>query len=194
MVNEIRIYYEGSRLLQSGFERFISELRAQARERRCRLRLVSAQGTPCQDFDNGIAANPQAWCILLKDSEGPDTGSLSIALCERHGWSKSRADSIFWMVQTMESWFHADKDALQTFYGRDFKRNALKPNPKIEQIPKKDLEDGLSAATRDTSKGDYYDHKASHGRELLAIIKPDLVRAAAPNCQRLFTAVLARLT
>jgi hypothetical protein len=95
------------------------------------------------------------------------------------------------MVEMMESWFHADKEALTTFYGANFRRNALKANPNVEQIPKKDLEDGLRAATKKTLKGDYYDNKTTHLSKLLALINPDLVRQAAPNCRKLFEAVLA---
>ena len=111
-------------------------------------------------------------------------------------WDKSHAESIFWMVEMMESWFHADKDALERFYGSGpkFRRNALSANPNVEQISKKDLKNGLSEATKGTSKGDYYDHKTSHGPKLLELIKPELVRKAAPHCQKLFQAVLSKLT
>lgn len=97
------------------------------------------------------------------------------------------------MVEMMESWFHADKEALEKFYGQRFRRGALKANPKVEEISKADLENGLHAATKDTGMGDYFDHKTSHGPKLLAEISPEKVRDAAPNCRRLFTAVLAKL-
>ena len=94
----------------------------------------------------------------------------------------------------MESWFHADKGALERFYGSGFRKSALKANPNVERISKKDLKDGLSAATKETSKGDYYRHKTSHGPKLLELIKPELVKETAPNCKRLFQAVFAKLT
>jgi hypothetical protein len=97
------------------------------------------------------------------------------------------------MVEMMEAWFHGDKKALGRFYGAGFKENALKRNPNVEEILKKDLEDGIKAATKDTPKGNYYDHKTEHGPKLLATIKPESVREAAPKCQKLFEAVLARL-
>lgn len=93
----------------------------------------------------------------------------------------------------MESWFHADKAALETFYGPGFNRKALKPNPNVEEIAKADLVEGLSNATKKTGAGDYFDNKTSHGPRLLAKIDPELVRRAAPNCKRLFDAVLAEL-
>jgi hypothetical protein len=154
----------------------------------------SGEGYPCRDFQIAIKTNPDAWNILLKDSEGPDSGDLSASLCKQNEWSQSHAQSIFWMVEMMESWFHADKEALQQFYGSGFKKNALKANPNVERISKKDLKDGLSAATKSTSKGDYYDNKTSHGPKLLASINPGLVQEAAPHCQKLFQAVLAKLT
>jgi hypothetical protein len=97
------------------------------------------------------------------------------------------------MAQMMEAWFHADKGALQKFDGNRFEENALAKNPKVEEIPKKDLEDGLRAATKNTTKGNYFDNKTSHGPALLAAIKPESVGEAAPNCRKLFDAVLARL-
>jgi hypothetical protein len=196
MVTEIRIYYEGDRLLRPGFHTFFKALRQQAREKRCDFHLIAAKGTPDRDFQTAIKTHPDAWNILLKDSEGPTAGDLSSSLCEQNQWSQSHAKSIFWMVEMMESWFHADKDALERFYGPGpkFRRNALKANHNVEQISKKDLKDGLSTATRDTSKGDYYDHKTSHGPKLLASITPELVQNAAPHCKELFQAVFAKLT
>ena len=193
MVTEIRIYYEGDPLLKPGFHAFFTALRDRAKEKRCGFRLIAAKGTPCRDFQDAIKTNPDAWNILLKDSEGPDAGDLSASLCKQNEWSQSHVDSIFWMVEMMESWFHADKEALQQFYGSGFKKNALKANPNVERISKKDLKDGLSAATKSTRKGDYYDNKTSHGPKLLASINAGLVQEAAPHCQMLFQAVLAKL-
>lgn len=176
-MNEIRIYYEGDPALKPGFHAFFDELRVKAREKRLGLRLIAAEGKPDRDFAIAKRNHPTAWNILLKDSEGP--------------LPANRDDSIFWMVETMESWFHADKDKLAEFYGAEFQVSALKANPKVEEIPKRDLVNGLKAATRNTNKGAY--HKTAHAPKLLESIRPDLVRMAAPNCERLFEAVLARL-
>ncbi len=94
----------------------------------------------------------------------------------------------------MESWFHADKEALQEFYGQGFKKKALKSNPKVESIPKKDIERGFQNATRDTKKGGYFDNKTTHGPRLLQLINPQLVRDSAPNCDKLFVAILEKLS
>ncbi len=101
------------------------------------------------------------------------------------------AERIFWMVEMMEAWFHADPEALEGFYGEGFQRKALAGNPRVEEIDRLDLERGLGAATRGTGKGDYFRHKTRHGSGLLGRIDPAKVRAAAPNCDRIF-AGLAR--
>jgi len=192
---EIRIYYEGHRLLKPGFDAFFKALHKQAEAKRSRIRLIAAKSgdEACDDFAAAQESHPHDWNILLKDSEGPDTGKLSASLCTKKGWRNADATSIFWMVEMMESWFHADKDALERFYGNGFKRNALKSNRRVEEITKADLQNGLHAATKDTGKGDYYRNKTTHGPKLLAEIGPDRVQNAAPNCKKLFDAILARL-
>jgi hypothetical protein len=148
---EIRIYYEGDESLQSGFSAFFASLKRRAKDRAIGFRLIAAGAgsVACRDFGIALRTHPNAWNILLKDSEGPYSIGLSTSLCEKHKWDKSHADSIFWMVEMMESWFHADKKALEEFYGKEkFHKNSLKGNPKVEEIPKADLEDGLRKATK----------------------------------------------
>jgi hypothetical protein len=176
-VNEIRVYFEGDVALKPGFHALFTELREKAREKRVGLRLIAAEGTPDRDFAMARKYHPEACNLLLRDSEGP--------------LPANRDDSVFWMVEMMESWFHADKDALAEFYESGFQKGSLAANPKVEEIPKRDLVNGLKAATKPTKKGAY--HKTAHAPKLLQRIRPTLVRAAAPNCERLFQAVLARL-
>ena len=119
MLVEIRIYFEGDKSLKPGFSAFLSEARARAREKRCRFELIATGGTPTRDFGIAIKSNRNAWNILLLDSEGPYTGNRSALLCTENGWTIAHADSIFWMVQMMEAWFHADKDAFLSFMEED---------------------------------------------------------------------------
>jgi hypothetical protein len=181
MPGEIRIYFEGDKCLRPGFDAFFREVRERADTARWKVRIVATGGTPERDFGIGTRKHPAAWNILLRDSEGPLDPSRP----------PPKADSIFWMVETMESWFHADKDALAQYYKKGFRKDALKPNPNVEEISKRDLIQGLNFATKDTTKGKY--HKTKHAPALLESIKPELVRRAAPNCERLFKAVLDKL-
>jgi hypothetical protein len=179
MPREIRIYFEGDKSLKAGFDAFLREIGERAHAAQCTLRIVATGGTPEGDFGIALRKHPGAWNILLRDSEGPWNQDLPTS------------DSIFWMVEMMESWFHADRDALEAYYKTGFRKAALKANPKVEEISKHDLIEGLKAATKDTSKGKY--HKTKHAPALLQSIKPALVRKAAPNCERLFKVVLDKL-
>ncbi len=176
---EIRIYFEGHPQLKSGFAAFFSEIVRLARAERRAVTFIATNGSPARDHEKSRKTHPTAWNVLLRDSEGPDIPAHS--------------DSVFWMVEMMESWFHGDKEALSRFYGEGFNIGALKVNPRVEAISKKDLVDGLSAATRQTSKGDYFRHKRAHGSALLSAIDAGKVQEAAPNCRKMFTALLAEL-
>ena len=188
---EIRIYFEGHDALRSGFSSFFRELRDLVRVKRWHFTLIATGGTPTRDFAIGLRKHPQAFNILLLDSERADDGKLTAALIAKEGWDKSHANSIFWMVHMMEAWFHADKDALAIYYRDGFNPGVMSGNPHVEEISKKDLANGLKDATKRTQEGEY--HKTKHAPDLLAIIAPERVRRAAPNCEKLFDGVVAVL-
>ena len=87
----------------------------------------------------------------------------------------------------MEAWFLADAEALRQYYGKDFRENAVRLNPEVEEIPKKDVFEALRTATKDTSKGRY--HKTKHAPFLLKLIDPALVKQASAHCRRMFDRV-----
>jgi len=80
---------------------------------RCKVSIIATGGTPERDFNIALRKHGAAWNILVRDSEGPWNNELPGSLCAKQGWLPVQTDSIFWMVETMESWFHADKDALE---------------------------------------------------------------------------------
>ena len=136
MVKEIRIYFEGHTTLKAGFHAFFSEIIRVARTRRCRVQLISTNGTPAQDYKIALVNHPDAWNILLLDSDGPDSGSLSIAFCRERGLDERHAGSVFWVVQLMETWFLTDTDALARYYGAGFHPDSLPHNTNVEDVPK----------------------------------------------------------
>ena len=83
------------------------------------------------------------------------------------------------MVQAMETWFLADRNSLQRYFGAKFKENALRQWPQLEAVPKAMVFDALERAT---DKG-YVKGKVSF--ELLAQIDPALVEAACPHAKAL---------
>ena len=129
--------------------------------------------------------------LLLVDAEGPVTAKGAWQhLKERDGWDRpgGAADSqCHLMVQVMESWFLADREALEAFYGQGYRSKALPPEQNVEQIPKQDVFKGLDQAARDTSKGNY--SKGKHGFEILEMLDPAKVRKASPYADRFIKAL-----
>jgi hypothetical protein len=181
MVTEVRIYFEGDPALRPGFRAFFRELTGAPG---LPLKLIAGKATAIQDFLTAQRKHPRALNILLLDSERPDDGKLFESTCEPRGVSGAAKELVFWMIQCMESWFLADAESLAEYYGAGFRQNALPGNPQVEAIPKNDVQDGLKAATRETSKGRY--HKTRHAPDLLERIHPEFVRRKSPGCRRMF--------
>jgi hypothetical protein len=153
--------------------------------------LVAAGSRPVEDYKNALRTHPDAWNYVLKDSEGPFTETLLRTFREISGFKASDAESVFWMVQMMESWFLADRGALKQYYDQHFRENSLPSNPKIEAILKEDVDRGLKLATKNWKKGEY--HKREHAPDILSKINPELVKEASPQCRRIFQTLLERL-
>lgn len=145
-------------------------------------------GTRQQTFDRFATAvevgRPGTVPLLLVDSEDRVAPRNSVwqHLHTRDGWHQppnASNEQAFLMVQIMETWFLADRVALQNYFGAKFRQNALKQWPNLENIPKTTVLDVLEKAT---SKG-YSKSKVSF--ELLARINPALVEAACPHARAL---------
>jgi hypothetical protein len=186
---EIRIYFEGNKALRSGFEIFFSELQTAAREARSTLELVAAKDG-LSAYRKSERTHPQAWNLLLKDSE-QKMPPRPVDLCTKHGIDAQFADRVFWMVELMEAWFLADADALAAYYGNGFQRNAIRDTADIERIPKADVMGRLNRATRNTAKGQY--HKVKHAPYLLEKLDNQRVQDRSNQCRLLFRSVRAKL-
>ena len=205
MVKEIRIYIEGDTKqkgkfntisLREGFNSFFGELIEKAREQKIVLRLImcGSKYETFKDFLTAARSYQDSFVLFLLDSDAPlDENLTAKDFLQKQNplWHLNYAEETqcHLMVQLMESWFFADKDKLAKFYGQNFNRNALAKNSNVEKIAKADVEGGLADATRNTQKGEY--HKTRHGAKILEIIDPQKVRHSAPNCERIFRAVLA---
>jgi len=207
MVRLIFIYIEGggiegedgkddkgtrnARALREAFDGFFGQLRAIAKQNRIKWHNVACgpRGQAYKDFRIGRNSDPDAFHILLVDSESPvntprwqhlhqsSEDKLGKELCEED------EKHIHLMVQTMEAWLIADRDNLRNFYGEGFKEEKL-PDGDVEDIPKDLLLIKLRAATRDSGKGRY--HKTRDGFQILGTLDVSKVRAAAPRCEQLF--------
>ena len=130
--------------------------------------------------------------ILLVDSECPITVNSSawkhVKNRSGDGWDRPAAAKeadLHFMVECMENWFLADKEALSRFFGDGFKENALPSNPNVEEISKSDVYKKLEGATKQSKKKAY--DKGAHSFKILAEVDPCRVRRAAPFADRFLT-------
>ena len=202
MVREIRIYIEGGgeraegkAKLRNGFQVFLRELREKARDRRIRWNITAcgSRNSAHDDFNTACQTHPEAFNVLLVDSEGPVNSSPKQHLRDRDGWQVNESeDQYHLMVQTMEAWLIADRTALIQYYGKgDFQESALTDTVDVEQIEKDSLKNYIDRAARNTTKREY--REIRDGAKLLGLIDPDVVRNKAPHCERLFQTLVSKI-
>lgn len=146
-----------------------------------------------RDFCRSLEHDPDTFSVLLVDAEGPvPAGKTAVAhLRDRDRWTNPLPNGqVHLMVQCMEAWFLADNTVLASYYGDGFRESALPRNPEIEQIPKRDIMDGLGRATAAAGKGPY--HKTRHGFEILERCAPDAIREQSPFAAALFDVLASR--
>ena len=186
----MKVYVEGggsTRQQQAKLRRAFSQFIEQAGLTGTMPRVIAcgSRSVAFNDFETGHKETG-AIAILLVDSEGPVTADTPWQhLQDRDGWDRpldTETDQCHLMVQVMESWFVADREALAGFYGSDFRSNAIPQWPKIEEVPKGDVLSKLRQATSSTRKGSY--RKGRHGFEILGRLDPNKVMNAAPHAKR----------
>jgi hypothetical protein len=203
VTREIRIYVEGGgdgretrARLRQGFGVFLSSLRDRARDQRVHWRIVAcgSRESTFRDYKNALDSHPGAFNVLLVDAEGPVTAAGPWEhLHARDNWQKPDVEDkhCHLMVQCMEAWLIADREAVSQYYGQGFRENALPSNRDVEAVDKQRVNDTLQTATRDTQKGAY--HKTRHGPELLESIRPEEVQSKSRHCKRLFDTLSVEL-
>lgn len=142
-----------------------------------------------------VKAGPDDVVVLLVDSEASVTSEdpwEHVKQREGDGWNKpagATADHLHLMVEVMETWFLADVDALERYFGKGFRRDALPKRADIENVAKPDVYSALEIATRDTKSGGY--GKSKHSFKILAQLDPKKLEQASPSAARLFRALTA---
>ena len=136
--------------------------------------------------------------LLLVDSEDPVANGLSAwqHLKQRtaDNWDKpagTNDDNAHLMVQCMEAWFLADKEALSAYFGQGFLANSLPARQNIELISKNDVLTSLEHAANPTQKRHY--HKTDHGYELLGLIDPTKVSSSSDRARTLNTLIASQV-
>lgn len=225
MVDQIRIYVEGcgepkepERKLQpppnrriklltkqteaglrAGFRSFFKSLDPLADRQGINIQLIMCGGRKqaYHNFLNAIADYPNAFNVLLVDSEDPVSDINKpwqhLKNREEDKWDSKGIDDghCHLMVQAMEAWFIVDLDTLRQFYGEKFMDHkiirGLEQNYTVDRVSVYNLEHWLKQATKDTSRGKY--SKTKHAPKLLELLNVDLVRQNCPSCDRLFKTI-----
>ena len=173
-----------------GFRKFVEKADLQGRMPR-----IVACGGHQRAYDSFVTAldDGTRTPMLLVDAERRLTDASAWEhLRKRDGWTRpgrAHEDHCHLMAQVMESWFLADRRTLKAFYGPKFHEKPLPSNPRIEQIAKADVLNGLAQATRNTSKGAY--DKGPTSFDILAEVDPSKVERSAPHAKRLLDTLRA---
>lgn len=140
-MSRIRIYFEGDPKLKKSLQAFVHKAVPGTRGK---LRLVSGGGRD-QAIDDFLAAvklhHHDSFVMLLIDSEAEDDGRLFQQLQQKTNWRVPSGASIndrqvCWMVQCMEAWLVADRDALRSYYGAELSESSLPSNPRVDACSK----------------------------------------------------------
>jgi Domain of unknown function (DUF4276) len=131
--------------------------------------------------------------LLLVDSEEPVQGRGPWEhLKNRDQWERPpavRDSQCHLMVQCMEAWFLADREALERYFGQGFRAMALPANRRVEEVSKAATLEGLDRAIRSSAQRRY--SKGEQSFRILATLDPSRVESAAPFARRFREAVRA---
>jgi len=160
-----------------------------------RMPRIKACGSRNAAYDDFLTAHRQPRTqehpILLVDSEGPVSRDPWGHLSDRDNWSRPRAsddDQAQLMVQCMETWCVADREALRAVFGDGLVENALPAVNELEARAKGDVQDALGNATRSCGKNRKY-AKGRRSFQLLEKLNPDTLRKHLPHFERLCAAL-----
>ena len=175
--------------LRKGFNQFLK--RAGLELKMPNIVGCGSRDSAYNNFRNRLADNGGN-ALLLVDAEeplkAPDPWEHLSLRDQWHRPERATSDHCHLMVQTMESWFLADPDALKEYYGRGFREQALHGNPQVEKVLKGDVYERLKLATQGTKKG-FYD-KGKHSFEILEELDPSKVTSASPFAKRFIDTLL----
>lgn len=186
----IRVYVEGGANghiadsdFRRGWKKFLGELHDLARQNGfATLEVVRGKGraNTFSGFANYEKRFPDDLCVLLVDSEigVPDGGQVWDVVARRDGdgwqrpaWATER--HLYLMVHMVETWLLTDQDALKRYFKRGFDTDPL-PTTDLESRTKRNIEEALEKATKNTSKGAY---KHGQAHEIIELVSPGNVKA-----------------
>jgi len=187
---KVKLYVEGggdSRAIKTrcreGFARLLEK--AGFEGRMPRIVACGKREAAFSDFETALkCAAPDEYPLLLVDSEAEVAGAdLWAHLKKLDGWDKpgnAEDDQLHLMVQCMETWIVADRDAVEHFFGQDFNKGALPPVNDLEKRPKDDVQAALENATRRCGRDREY-RKGKRSFQLLGQLDPETLKKLLPH-------------
>ena len=185
----VRIYVEGGAEgktadtdFRRGWKRFLTELHDLARGNGYHsLEIVRGKGRSeaFRRFTKYFVKYPNDLCVLLADSETAVASGQKVwdVVGKRIGdkwvkpeWATER--HLYLMAHMVETWLLTDVEALEGFFKKGFLAAKI-PTTRLEERSKKDVENALREATRDSSRGAYR-HGQAH--EIIEFVNPKHVR------------------
>lgn len=211
----MKLYVEGggdSHLLRTACRQGFTKFLERAGLRRHMPRIVACGGRQqaYDDYCTAIANGEEAF--LLVDSEAPVAQAAQpgdandeearqawlpwIHLKTRDNWdmpANGEDGHCHLMVQCMETWFLAHREALKMYFGQGFKEDQLPPatNP-VESVAKKRVYGSLENATHDCKTKTQYG-KGEHSFKILALVDPAKVTATSPWAKRFADALKKKM-
>jgi hypothetical protein len=147
------------------------------------------------DFCTAVTvASPDEYPILLVDSESAVTLEPWSHLHDRDKWTRPpqmEDEQAQLMVQCMETWCVADRQAMRRVFGDKLIENALPSPQDLEDRSKDDVQEALANATRNCGREKKY-RKGWRSFDLLAQLDPRELKRL-PHFARLCDALDARL-
>ena len=192
----VRLYVEGGgdnkalrAKCRSGFRTFLEK--AGLAGRMPRIVACGGRDNAYDSFKTGHASKVAKAMLLVDAEEAVTADDPWQHLKLRDGWDRPSGatdEQCHLMVEVMESWFLADKEALQAYFGQGFRKQALPANPGVEKVSKQDVFRGLNRATQTTGKGRY--RKGAHSFDILARLDPAKVRTGSCYAERFVQALM----
>ena len=186
------IHFEGHRSLRPGFHKLFEPHLERARQRRIRFNLIAggSRAEAVKDFLRSCKLRPHHINVLLIDSEDPvfDTTVAIRSLRNQSYWDEGvdcEDNQINLMVQSMEAWFIADRQAFTHHFGQDFNLNALPSPQDAESVAPDDLTNAIRGALRYVSRRKRGYDKVTDGVKLLQLIDHAAVSKHCRHFKRL---------
>jgi hypothetical protein len=197
----VKLYIEGGGDRSSlhikcreGFRKLLE--RAGFQGRMSATKACGSRNAAYDDFKTALrTAAADEYPVLLVDSEAPVSQPAWPHLQSRDGWRRpagTQDDQAQLMVQCMETWCVADRNALRGFFGNDLQESALPALNDLEARTKESVQDALVNATRDCGHDRAYE-KGKRSFELLGRLAPAELRQHLPHFVRLCEMLDARL-